>query len=344
MVKAPVFCILLGLAIFRVCASEASPSAPGFGIIHFSGEVSRGESLEKRLWNDLIFVLKATDSGWDISVTGGEDRDSDFVWVVTPPYRFDNARYLGTVYGHSAADAVAWTPRAFSFVTNPMDYVRAGDAVRKLLWPSRLPEMEIKAVEKTLAQVPKGNGMLKITGAKSSATKGDFEGRIESLSFEVEIRPPIDPREALRRKFLQEWPEYQTVEEACPSVAEPIRIGRIHFHDFDGDGFDEAVVLAHSCLAGTGGTDLSAVFTRSASGEVAELEVREIPSTEPQLHEGLRGKMDLKIEDGILVEEFPVYRDDDSNCCPAGGVRRFFYRFDGKSFVLDKFEDLPAEP
>lgn len=291
-----------------------------------------------------MIVLQANDTGWDISVTGGSDRNTDFVWVVTPPYRFDNPRYLGTVYGHSTADAVAWTPRRFGFVTSSTDYARADDAVRRLLWPSGLPVTEIGTAERTLAQVPRGNGLLKITGAKLSEANGNSGARIESLAFAVEIRPPVDPREALRKKFLRDWPEYRTVEEACPGMAAPIRIGKIYYHDFDGDGFDEAVVFAYSCLAGTGGTDLPGVFTRSAAGEVVELDVGEIPSVGQKLREGLRGKVDLKVEEGMLVKESPLYRDEGPNCCPTGGVRRFAYRWDGKAFALDKFEDLPAEP
>lgn len=351
MLKPSLIAILPGLAFSSAWAGSAlagnrlqdndgALAALRPAIVRFSGEVSRGVSFERKLWPGLVFVLKANDSGWDISVTDGTDRDSDFVRVVTPPYRFDNPRYLGTVYGHSAADAVAWTPRSFSFVTSGADYMRADDAVRKLLWPSGLPETEIGAAEKTLAQVPRGNGVLKITGAKLLAANG----WIDSLAFEVEIRPPVDPDPAIRKKFLPEWPEYGTIEETCPGVATPIRIGKTDYHDFDGDGFDEASVLAYSCLVGTGGADLPGVFTRSASGEVVELEIGEIPSGDQKIREGLRGKVDLKVEHGILVKEFPVYRDEDPNCCPTGGARRFSYRWDGQAFVLDKFEDLPAEP
>lgn len=166
-------------------------SAHEAGAVKFSGEISRGTSFKKELWRDLVFVLKATDTGWDISVTGG-DAGADFVWVVTPPYRFDNPRYLGTVYGHSATDAVAWTPRGFSFVVDQADYATAADAVRKILWPSGASDSEIRTAERTLSLVPRANGLLKIKRAKLSGTNGAGAARIESLAFEVEIRPPMD--------------------------------------------------------------------------------------------------------------------------------------------------------
>lgn len=296
-----------------------------------------------RLGREPFFVLKATGDGWDTSVTGGTDANTDFVWVVTPPYRFDNPRYVGTGYGHSAADAVAWTPRGFSFVLDSTAYSTAADAVGKLLWPAGASDSQIRAAQRTLSQMPRADGLLRIKQAGLSATDGAGGARIESLAFEVEIHPPIDLREALRKKFLRVNPGYETVEEACPGAAAPIHIGKVLYHDFDGDGFEEAAILAYSCIAGTGGADLLGVFTRSGSGGVDELEIGGATSGDRKARENLRGKVDIKIAGGRLVEEFPIYRDEDPNCCPTGGIRKFVYRWNGKAFVPDKVEDVPAE-
>lgn len=312
-------------------------------VIRFAGEVTRGKSFEKKLWRDLRFILKATDAGWEISVISAPDAQSDYAWVVTPPYRFDNPRYVEAGYRHSAAGAATWTPRRFSFVVDRADYVKAADAVRKLLWPAGIPAAEIGSAERTLSQAPKANGLLKI---KRATTSGEGGGtRIESLAFEVEIRPPIVLREVLRAKFLRMFPEYETVEEACPGAEAPITVAKASYHDFDDDGFDEAVVLGYSCIAGTGGADLLGVFTRTESGEVVELDVADVASASESetIHRGLRGKVGLKVLNGRLVEEYPIYRDKDPNCCPSGGVRRFSFRWDGKAFVVDKVEDIAAE-
>jgi hypothetical protein len=336
--KPPVFGILLGSFISLIWVSPTSFSANEAGIIRFSGEASQGTSFKRKLWNDLVFVLTATDGGWDISVTDGKDADTDFVWVATPPYRFDNPRYLGAVYGRSAKEAVAWTPRPFSFVINRTDYSTAEDAVRKLLWPSGISDAELRVAELNLMKLPKAHGLLKINQTKLSEV-GGAPGRIESLAFEVEIRQPIDLHAALRRQFLAKNLEYERLEEACPGPEAPITIGKALYHDFDGDGFDEAAVLGYSCLAGTGGADLHGVFTRLASGETVELAVSAAGYKKTDAH--LRGHFDINIVDGSYAEEFWIYRDKDSNCCPTGGTRRFVYRWNGKVFLPAKIEDVP---
>lgn len=327
--KPPVFGILLGSIISLIWVSPTSFSANEAGIIRFSGATSQGTSFKKKLWSDLLFVLRATGGGWDISVTDGKDADTDFVWVATPPYRFDNPRYLGAVYGHSAQEAVAWTPRAFNFVVNRTDHSIAEDAVRKLLWPSGISEVELRAAELNLMKLPKANGLLKIKQANLSKANG-APSQIESLAFEVEIRQPIDLQAALRRQFLDKNPEYENVEEACPGLDASITIGKALYHDFDGDGFDEAAVIGYSCLAGTGGSDLYGVFTRSVSDETVELAVSD--AGVKKADDQLRGHFDINIVDGNLIKEFPIYRDKDFNCCPTGGTRRFVYRWNGKVF------------
>lgn len=171
--------------------------------------------------------------------------------------------------------------------------------------------------------------------------KDGAPSRIESLAFEVEVRRPIGLHAALRRQFLDKNPEYESVEEACPGANASIHIGKVLYHDFDGDGFDEAAILGYSCLAGTGGADLYGVFTRSASGGTVELAISD--TGDKKAVEGLRGHVDIKVADGNFVEEFPIYRDKDSNCCPTGSVRRFVYRWNGKVFRPDKIEDVPPE-
>ena len=338
--KPPVFRILLVFAIPPVWASPTSFSANEAGIVRFSGKASRGTSFKKKLWGDLVFVLRATSDGWDISVTDGKDAEADFVWVATSPYRFDNPRYLGTGYRHSAEEAVAWTPRTINFVVNRTDYSIAEDAVRKLLWPSGISDAELRTTELNLMRLPRANGLLKIKQAKLSEADG-APSRIESLAFEVEVRQPIDLHAALRRQFLDKNPEYESVEEACPGTDASIHIGKVLYHDFDGDGFDEAAILGYSCLAGTGGADLHGVFTRSASGGTVELAISD--AGDKKAAENLRGHVDIRVADGNFVEEFPIYRDKDPNCCPSGGIRRFAYRWNGKAFQADKIEDMPQE-
>lgn len=316
------------LAAGRSSSLAAAAGAQDPGVIRFSGVAVRGASFSKGLWGGLAFVLKATPEGWDIVVTTSPTMGTDFSWIMTPPFRSDNPRHIGTGYGHTVQEAAKWTPRAFGFVTNEPDYVKANEAVRKLSWPAGIPGSELDGYARSLAMIPRAGGSLRIVNA-ASQSGGKGSTAIDSLSFEVEIRRPIDIEAALRAKFLRERSEYETVDEACPG-AKTLEVGKIVHHDLNGDGFDEVVVVAHSCLAGTGGADLLAVFSRKSSGEVVELSV-ERPS-DPRELEGLRGKADIDVRRGRLVMEYPIYRDGDSNCCPTGGMREFRYRWDGKMF------------
>jgi hypothetical protein len=52
-------------------------------------------------------------------------------------------------------------------------------------------------------------------------------------------------------------------------------------------------------------------------------------------------RVSLRIESGELVEVTPIYRPYDSNCCPSSERTRY-YRWDGKTFVLDREETAVA--
>src|SRR5258708_12149037 len=59
----------------------------------------------------------------------------------------------------------------------------------------------------------------------------------------------------------------------CESL-DQIYIVHLEYHDFIGDGQQEAVVIASTCMTGTAGPDIHAVYKRDAGGKVAELPFR----------------------------------------------------------------------
>jgi hypothetical protein len=79
--------------------------------------------------------------GWHITVRAQKAAPGcgDFVSVATPPYRFDNPRYLDTGYGNTARDAVSRTPREFYFALTCADYKRMAAQVKRMLWPDSGP-------------------------------------------------------------------------------------------------------------------------------------------------------------------------------------------------------------
>jgi hypothetical protein len=149
---------------------------------------------------DLVFRLApsghpANPPGWTIEVRSRElpEPENELSWVVTPPHRFWNPRYLDTGYGWSARDAVDYGPREFRFVTTAADYLVAAQAVRKLLWPTGLPERALAEARRALESVRRATGRLIIVDARvdeKAASQHGGGGRIEWLRFEVEVCLP----------------------------------------------------------------------------------------------------------------------------------------------------------
>jgi hypothetical protein len=331
--------------------------------VRFAGTVVQGQAFERQVGSGIVFRLAPnldpTISGWTIEMRSQGSPEKDFLWVATPPYRFSHPRYLDTSYGYTAAQAVAWSVRDFNFALNEADHDRLLEAVRKVLWPSGLSEAESEQGRRLVEETPRGHGMLRIRDARiGGEEENDGRGWIEHLSFEVELCFPLPPESeadihradfvaALEQKFLRDHPDYLNVEEASEICGHPL-VASLHveFAELDDKPGEEAVVEAASCFAGTGGIDLPAVFTLRDGGALVELSVQR-PGYESEagrpLWVNLRGKMDLAVEGGALVEFYPIYADGDANCCPTAGQRKFVYRWDGETFVLREVRDLPPQ-
>lgn len=182
---------------FALCGQAQNPS------MHFSGQLSRGDEFRKELTRDLVLTLEpnklesAGTSGWTIMVSPQGDHPpecDDFVWVVTPPFRGYNARYLDTSYGTTAEEAMKFSPRDFNFVLNCSDYERERERVDRLLWPYNYTEEQIKQAEESLGTSPQGKGRLWVRDYKTKASPnpaGDKNaGQIDWISFDVEIEMP----------------------------------------------------------------------------------------------------------------------------------------------------------
>jgi len=78
--------------------------------------------------------------------------------------------------------------------------------------------------------------------------------------------------------------------------------------DFLGKGYDQAVVVASTCMTGTAGPDVHAVFTRDEKGELKQLAMQENAQEVKVGYRVLFGNAnsDFRIENGLLVD---VYHD-----------------------------------
>ena len=117
----------------------------------------------------------------------------------------------------------------------------------------------------------------------------------------------------------------------------------VAYGDLDGDGKEEAVVSAFTCLSGTGGRDIFGVFRLDARGRVSSMPVHEKTALFRKKSSYFAGHKQLNLKEGKLVESFPLYRDGDPNCCATGGGREIHFRWSGSAFEVSDVKDDPPE-
>lgn len=169
----------------------------------FDGEVTAGQTFEKKISDNLIFRLnpKTALSGWMIEVGPEKVEDparTEYVWVVNPPYRSWNTSFLDTSYGIKASDAVAYPPREFNFVLTESQFKRATDLVEILIMsrpPSdKRPQEEIdqewNQAQEALAKFPVAKGRLTILNSRVTDSGKSGTGSIDWLKFSVELHLP----------------------------------------------------------------------------------------------------------------------------------------------------------
>ncbi|HXJ92274.1 MAG TPA: hypothetical protein VMT20_05275 [Terriglobia bacterium] len=191
---------LRAFLLVAVCAARLGAQGRS---VTFSGEAAEGQTYRKQISHGLDFVLSpdtmgAGITGWTIEVSPhippSEPQCGDFTWVVTPPYRFQNVRYLDTSYATTAQDAVRVSPRDFKFVLNCDDFKVERKRVNLVLWSYTYPKSEVDQALAKLGSSPSGTGRLwiedyKITPGKRTADGVDL-GEIHWIKFRVEIRFP----------------------------------------------------------------------------------------------------------------------------------------------------------
>lgn len=174
------------VVILLVCVS--APVWAGTQVL--TGRIRQGESYHEKINDRLTFHLVPNSAGnppgWVITIAPSDLSREDYVWVVTPPYRFWNPRYVDVSYGVSAQEAVGNSPRDFFYVTNEDDFKKAERAVDILLWPYHYSEKEVEQARKDLDAVRRSSGVFTITDSRITRD-ADGKEMISELSFSVEL-------------------------------------------------------------------------------------------------------------------------------------------------------------
>ncbi len=134
---------------------------------------------------------------------------------------------------------------------------------------------------------------------------------------------PTPAAQGIREEELAASPG---VEQFLSTVGGEPELVDIIYADLTSDGIEEAV--AHVPSGGTLG-NLAVFVFGYVNGELRQLLL------EPAPEEALSGHLQAAVEEEKLSVAWPVYLTGDANCCPTGGARTRFYRWDGSALVAE---------
>jgi uncharacterized protein YecT (DUF1311 family) len=117
--------------------------------------------------------------------------------------------------------------------------------------------------------------------------------------------------------------------------AAPHRLSISHLEYFDliGNGKQQAVVVGSTCMTGTAGPDVHAVFERNAEGKVVSLPFKRVEEEKPLNRLPLFGNRNYTL---MVANGRPIAKWKDSS--DREEPLTIHYKWDGSSFVLESME------
>ncbi len=92
--------------------------------------------------------------------------------------------------------------------------------------------------------------------------------------------------------------------------------------DLNGDGAPEIYIFLVSKGSGSYGKLIA--YTSNRNKSITQIHLPKLPPNSREL-QGYMGHDRFEIEGKYLIRSFPIYREDDPNCCPTGGRRTIYY-------------------
>jgi hypothetical protein len=175
-----------------VAAPEAQ--APASGIMHFTGEVKRGQQFEKSFAPNLSFRIEpftpASFSGWIIRIVLEpllpDSNIGPIDCIGTLLERSKQSVPLSVVAPKDATEAQAdsWRRREFAFIPEASDCGTAWDLRTALFYPANYPaklsDQQREDARDKLARLAKGHGTLRILDWRTGGPPDDSIRRVPS--------------------------------------------------------------------------------------------------------------------------------------------------------------------
>jgi hypothetical protein len=133
-------------------------------------------------------------------------------------------------------------------------------------------------------------------------------------------------------------------EECAGNGRDLLDVENLDYADLDGDGQEEAIYEGFTCMSGSGGMDFFGIVKLTRDGKLVDMPIQphEGDFKGRDVYDGLRGHMSLAVQNGNLVEVYPVYKDDkECEACSSGGQRLFIFHWNGSRFALENVVDVP---
>lgn len=103
-------------------------------------------------------------------------------------------------------------------------------------------------------------------------------------------------------------------------------ISQIYITDLNKDGFDEIFIITQSKGSGSYATiyGFSSNNDKSVSGIIVP-EISQSDLAEGAIFNGYQGHDSIYVSKKKLIRKFPIFKEEDKNCCPSGGDKTIQY-------------------
>ncbi|HEY2469042.1 MAG TPA: lysozyme inhibitor LprI family protein [Terracidiphilus sp.] len=141
------------------------------------------------------------------------------------------------------------------------------------------------------------------------------------------------PARKITENQIKAFINSRSKEYECSSL-DQIQIDHLEYFDFMGDGNQEAIVVASTCMTGTAGPDIHAVYARNPEGKLIELPFLDASGDPPpseQIPVFGNPNYELTVENGELVATWIDASDREDPVIAR-------YKWEGKRFALDRMD------